>query len=278
METETRFELYIQNKLADNQKKELEARFRKDMAFKAMFEDYCQRRKENIDPSALSATETGLSGSTARSVSMNEVMEDIEKYGPSRATNADEREFLHTVREVSADYHEKRTSRVNLFAAAAIVLLVVLSTVFMFMHRKSSPETLYAANYLVYPYVLQTRGDQAPADPALVHGLDLYTQGEYKQAADILSKTSAIQQGSPLETLYLGVCYIETGNLQQAFAVLSRISSSSPNIASHQANWYLGLLCLKTNDIGKAKFYFSQEAGSNSAYAEKARLILKNLN
>lgn len=278
IETETWFELYIQGKLTDGQRTSFEVRLSKDQEFKAIFEEYCQRRMDNFYGSVKGAGDSFTQGSPKHSVSMKDIMDDIEQYGSSHAKTTDELEFLRKVREVSADAREKRVSRVKLYAAAAIVLLAVISTVILYTHHKSSPETLYAENYLAYPYVLQTRGDQAHTDPALVQGLYLYAQGEYKQAADILSKTDAIRQESPLETLYLGVCYIETGNLQQAFATLSTITSSSPNIATHQANWYLGLLCLKTNDIGKAKYYFSQEAGSNSAYAEKARLILKNLN
>ena len=278
IETETRFELYIQGKITGGQRASFEVRLREDKEFKAMFEAYRLQRNIHYIDSGKGAGELNLTGSSNHSVSMKDIIDDIEKYGPSRAKTTDELEFLRKVKEVSDNYREKRVSRVRIYAAAAVVLLAVLSTVLLFTHRNRSTETLYAANYKVYPYVLQTRGGDGIADPALLQGLSLYAQGEYRQAADILSKTEAIQKGSPLETLYLGICYIETGNLQQALAALSRITSSAPNIATHQANWYLGLLYLKTNDIGKSKYYFNQEAGSNSSYAEKSRLILKKLN
>ena len=118
-------------------------------------------------------------------------------------------------------------------------------------------------------------------DPVLMEikeCLDLYTAGNYKEAAAKFEQTAinAPQKDQWIIRLYWGICHLELNETKEALTYLNQVEPQSDY--GDQALWYRGLTHLKAQQIDAAKSVFRQIAKQeNSIYQKSANQILNQI-
>jgi len=69
----------------------------------------------------------------------------------------------------------------------------------------------------------------------------------------------------------------ETGKFKKAIASYQTVVKDKDNLFVEQAEWYIGLCYLQTENRKKAFKQFEQIANSQSYYSEKATAVLRKI-
>ncbi len=159
--------------------------------------------------------------------------------------------------------------------AAGIALLAAVS---FFLFRPGSPvshEELFAMQYAPYDASKELRTDaNIPTDllePAFAH----YDKGDYQSAREAFEQILLKYPSHPRATFYLGLCQLETGSLAEARASFQFVHDHGKNLYLSQSAWYLGLVCLKTNDKACVVKNLEPLTRKDNAYREGAEYILE---
>jgi hypothetical protein len=76
---------------------------------------------------------------------------------------------------------------------------------------------------------------------------------------------------------YSGVALQETGKYQNAIKEYNTVKINKDNLFVEQADWYIGLCYLQTNEDKKAFNQFSEIAKNSGFYKQKAQAILRKM-
>jgi anti-sigma-K factor RskA len=139
------------------------------------------------------------------------------------------------------------TFRRILYAAAAVIVLLLVALPFWLNNRDSqTPEQIFAAHFSV-PSVPEVR-DATPQA-----WREAYTKGDYQQAVASLNTLLADQTFTQRSeaSLYLGVSQLALGNASEALAAFQKVSQDSYDWES--AQWYSALALLKLGKKDEAK-------------------------
>jgi tetratricopeptide (TPR) repeat protein len=160
-----------------------------------------------------------------------------------------------------------------LFAAAAIVFIVLAAAYWSFFSGSKGNEKLYA-QYAVYPSLSVQRGGKDPVK-ALQDAITAYNNRNFTEALKGLN--SYLQTDSSDTELLLAekICLIETGDYQHAIDGLNNIVLKNEIFAS-QALWYKALAYLKQNNKTECKKVLSAIPSGADTYT-KARKLLEEL-
>ncbi len=155
-------------------------------------------------------------------------------------------------------------------AVAAVLLLIA---VFVLFPGQQSPEELFAQNYEPYEISLVQRGEDADA---LAKADEDYRSGNYQTAITSLETLLQNQPANAKLHLVLGICYLETDQLQQARDHFGLALNNG--LYKDKAQWYLALSYLKEGKIQLARSYLEPlREDQNSIYREKAAQLLKKI-
>jgi tetratricopeptide (TPR) repeat protein len=76
---------------------------------------------------------------------------------------------------------------------------------------------------------------------------------------------------------YSGVAYQETGQFDKAITSYQEVVKDKNNLFIEQAEWYIGLCYLQTENRKKAYKQFKRIADSDSYYQEKANAVIRKI-
>ncbi len=162
---------------------------------------------------------------------------------------------------------------ISLSAAAIIGAVILIGSLL----PSSDPEKLFDSYYTTFDAILPTtRGITNEADALYTSALKSYKSGDFRAAEAGFAKIDAkdLSEGSP--TFLLGLTCIELGKYNEAINYLSSAASGSDDNVK-EAGWYLGLVYLKTSDVGRASECFQTLAISPGFYSERSEKLLRRL-
>lgn len=159
------------------------------------------------------------------------------------------------------------------YAAAAVVLLSMVSLATYWYLLPPASEQLYATYYTVYPAQRITRGEDTTSYSV---GMRLYDNSEYAAAIPYLQQLATTDSLYDRTHLLLGNAYLQTGQLAKAQEVLSPVAASKDALLRQQGQWYLTLSYLKQNNISQARAIL-EELSLEGMYQKEAKEILNNL-
>lgn len=164
------------------------------------------------------------------------------------------------------------------FAAAAIGLLIIVTSVIYYLQNKTySNERLYSMYYEPYNKNIFTRIESGEPEGIFMQAMIKYADEDYENALDLFKRVPSTDDLILPAHFYSGISFMQTGQYHEAASSFLFIIKHLDNELIYQSEWYLGLCYLKTNETDKAFTQFKKITGSNSIYKENAEDILKNI-
>lgn len=139
------------------------------------------------------------------------------------------------------------------------------------LYKSQNPETskreqIYASYYAPYPNVIDpiTKGEQNHASVFQMYELKKYQQ--------VVSQLKDKSPKSTEETFYLANTYMATGKYKEASSLFLKTSESTTH--RDASNWYIALICIKSNKINCLPLFDEISKNKNSFYHQKATDLL----
>lgn len=217
------------------------------------------------------AAELGLYKEIDKAIQETGVMDLREKLGNiSRDINRGEKQKRSFAAKINS-------SRVAIATIAASLILLLGITGLVKRNSVSSDTQLYSQFFQPYQTTGIFRSGDALIDSKLTKALYKFNAEDYQSAIDLFSEVLSIDQNNPVSNFYSGMAYQETGKFNQALAAYGKVVQDRDNLFIEQAQWYIGLCYLQTDNRKKAYRQFKKIANSESFYSDKASAILKKI-
>jgi tetratricopeptide (TPR) repeat protein len=206
---------------------------------------------------------------------MHELVEGIKHAG--------RKNILAKLEEYESKFPEIEVSKTKLIniskqwyiGIAASIMVVVASSVLVYKFSSGSDtEGLYKEFYTSYPNIVNPTQRNDTSTYLINSGFKEYDLGNYEAAVEEFQKVLELSDGDVL--LYLGLSYMEIEKYEEAIIYLEKYLQTYTKF-EHQTNWYLALALIKINEVDKASSQLQKLTVSNSSYADKAKVILNQL-
>lgn len=170
-------------------------------------------------------------------------------------------------------------SRKKLFyAAATIALLLAIGGI---VKQLTQPDydnhQIFDKFYQPYEVTVTYRSGNTETDRMLLNALQKYEDGNYEQALVLFEQLLEKRKDDMSINLYSGISYIEVAKYQKATQSFQTIITDNNNLFIEQAEWYLAMCYLKTEDNKKAKELLDELIKKESYYKEMAEKIKDEL-
>lgn len=158
--------------------------------------------------------------------------------------------------------------------AASVILLLGITGI---MSRQSSRDKTYQKFYNRYEASGIVRSANLTANQALAEALQRFENKDYKAALDLFSEVVSRDQNNMVGHFYAGASLQETGKYKNAIKEYETVIIDKDNLFTEQAEWYIGLCYLQTNENKKAYKQFKKIAKNEGFYQQKAQSILSKI-
>lgn len=157
---------------------------------------------------------------------------------------------------------QSKTIRLRYFAVAASVAIIVSLGVWFLLINNDTKKDLYAGYYKPDPGLMTVMGstDNYVFEKAMVS----YRNGEYRDAINSWKEQSAGNPSSDTLAYFLGAAYQAAGITDSAKIYLGKIAAQTESSFYKDANWYMALLYLKTNNRAEALSHLKLSANSKT--------------
>lgn len=160
--------------------------------------------------------------------------------------------------------------------AASLVLMIGLRS--LMLESGSSPnEELYAAYYRSYEGSGVARSGNGSIDNTLTIALQKFNARDYESALSLFRQVISYDATNPVGHFYSGVSYQETGRFVKAIEEYELVVKDKDNLFVEQAEWYIGLCYLQTQERRKAYLQMDQISKQNGYYSKKAEAIIRKM-
>jgi tetratricopeptide (TPR) repeat protein len=158
---------------------------------------------------------------------------------------------------------------------AIVILLVLLPMV-----RQSGNPYLSMLTFEKVPYQeYHTRAGitPSPMSPLFSMGMQAYNEGNYKDAAAILSEATVESPANWSGWFFLGVSYFMDGQAKPAIDALLKADSLNRYAMEIEVKWYLAQAYLLNNDPDGALPYLQWLAEKPGEYSSKAKDLINKI-
>jgi len=161
--------------------------------------------------------------------------------------------------------------------AAVIAALVLIGSITMLTRKNMSNDEILNHYYKAYEPPTSQRSAQAAPDADFTLALELYNTHDYGKAAILFNKVLENKPNDMQVVLLQGVANFEEKNYPEAKQSFDKVIDNRDNLFVDQAQWYLALCYLQTNETEKAKKLFKMIGNENGIYRNDAIKIFKGL-
>ncbi|MDP2335843.1 MAG: hypothetical protein Q8N05_05250, partial [Bacteroidota bacterium] len=180
---------------------------------------------------------------------------------------------------------EKQTERsfAGKFTARKIILSSVAASLILLMgitgllSRQSSEAELYQDFHTTYQTSGISRSVSMTTDQTLSIAMQKFDNQEYETALNLLNDVISRNKNNMVGHFYAGAALQETGRYQNAIREYETVIVDKDNLFTQQAEWYIGLCYLQTNENKKAYQQFKKIAKNEGFYQQKAQAILRKM-
>lgn len=195
----------------------------------------------------------------------------------------DLREQLENIHEtISADSipYERRLHRNKVLWAsvASVAVLITLSILAYFlMFRTYSNEKLFNMYYEKYEGSSIVRSGIINPDDIFTQAVQSYNNNDYDRAVILFEQVLEKDSLNMTANMDLGISKMEKEKYDEAKKPFKSIINHNDNLFVEQAEWYLALCYLVTNNTARAKDLFEKILNNSSYNYKKAGEILQKL-
>jgi tetratricopeptide (TPR) repeat protein len=171
--------------------------------------------------------------------------------------------------------NSKKTTYVKY--AAVFAGLILIGSITLFSGKSLTGEKIMKRYYKVYEPPTSSRSAQTGTDADFTLALEFYNTHDYEKAAVLFSKVLENKPNDMQTVLLKGVANFEEKKYPEAKQSFGRVIDDKDNLYIDQAQWYLALCYLNTDETDKAKQLFKLIGKENGIYKNDARKILRGL-
>lgn len=159
--------------------------------------------------------------------------------------------------------------------AAVITGLVVIGSLYLMSVRKESPEKIFSDNYKAPDISETTRSgsNETILDPAI----ECLNKGEYEKALEGFRSYLANHPATPKLEFLSGAAYLGKKDYPDAQTSFKAVIKKTDNLYIEEANWYLAMCYLKTNDLSAAKDILNKLSKYDGIHKQQAKRVLRHL-
>ncbi len=168
-------------------------------------------------------------------------------------------------------------TRVAIATVAASLMLLLSITGLISRNRSASNTELYSQYYESYEATGIFRSGDAIVDNKISQGLHQFNAQKYDEALTLFNEVLATDESNPVANFYTAMALQQKGEFDQAVDTYKKVIKAGSNLFMEQAEWYIGLCYLQTDNRKKAYSQFKRLAESESYYSEKATAILRKI-
>ncbi|MFH0761701.1 MAG: hypothetical protein V2A67_09395 [Bacteroidota bacterium] len=135
-------------------------------------------------------------------------------------------------------------------SAAAVVIMLITGTVILKQSSNSGTDQAYAGLFQPYEAVSVTRGPAENVDIIRNTAIELYNEGDFLQAGNLLDAIICNGETSKLIRVYAGACALHNGDSDKGINYLANWDRTEPTYID--AQWFLAGCYLDKKEWGKA--------------------------
>ena len=180
-------------------------------------------------------------------------------------------------KEQSFSFVKMPSSRAAIATVAASLMLIFSIAGVISRNNKADGDELYSQYHETYQATGIFRSGDAILDSKLTKALHKFNSQEYESALHLFREVLEQDQNNPVSNFYAGMAHQETGKFDQAIRAYQTVIRDKDNLFVEQAQWYIGLCYLQTENRKKAFRQFKQIANSDSFYQQKANAVLRRI-
>jgi hypothetical protein len=158
--------------------------------------------------------------------------------------------------------------------AASLILLLGITGI---LTRQASQDKIYQKFYTAYPINGINRSANEAADPTFVAAQQKLEKQDFDAAISLFREVTSRNQNNMVAHFYTGAALQETGKYYDAIDEFNKVILNKDNLFTEQAQWYIGLCFLQTNDNKKAYKQFKKLAENQGFYQANAQAILRKM-
>lgn len=158
---------------------------------------------------------------------------------------------------------------------AAAVFVVVAGIIGVQLMQKPTGDHLFTNYYTTYPNVIAPNERTAGTNPNLSRAFSYYENKDYAKA---VAAFETIEDSSiaPSLSLYIGISLLELGKEAAAIEQFKKTILAKSAVGDI-AQWYLGLVYIKMNQVDLAKPLLLKTANTDNPFTDKAKHLCNDL-
>lgn len=188
------------------------------------------------------------------------------------------KERIRNIHEAEIKYSVNRRKQPRFWslAVATFITIVVLGLSIWLWLRPVNAEKLYAAYYEPYALNFGTRSMETEQQIAMAGSL--YNAKKFKEALPIFEQVLAANPADSKAQFALGICYLESGQFDQAMAQFDKLKGKKDPLFGEQALWYSAMVKLKQGDTTGCKAILQTILlDEDNYFYEKAKTLLSSI-
>jgi tetratricopeptide (TPR) repeat protein len=161
--------------------------------------------------------------------------------------------------------------------AAVLAVLVLLGSITLFPGKNLNSEKIMKQYYKAYEPPTVQRSAQSETDADFTLALEFYNTHDYEKAAILFTKVLENKPNDMQTVLLQGVSNFEDKKYPEAKKSFGKVIDDKNNLYVDQAQWYLALCYLNTNETARAKQLFKIIGNEGGIYKNDAIKIYRGL-
>ena len=166
---------------------------------------------------------------------------------------------------------------ITLRYAAVITGLIILGSLALFNGRNMTADDIFNRYYKPYDIASVSRSLNVASNSDYSTAIEYYNVHDYRNAALYFSKVLSSDSRYMESTMLYGIANFEEKNYPVAKQSFRKVIDNNDNLFLEDAQWYLALCYLKTDEKAKAVDQLTLINNSGSLYSNNARKILRKL-
>jgi TolA-binding protein len=161
--------------------------------------------------------------------------------------------------------------------AAVIAVLILIGSLVIIPGRKLSSSEIMNRYYTAYEPTTGQRSMQAKTNEDFTQALEYYKTHDYRNAAFYFTKVVESEPKDMYATLLNGISNFEDSKYRDAKQSFGKVIEDNKNLYIDQAQWYLALCYLRTDEKNKAVQLLGIISNEDGFYAMNAKKIIRKL-
>jgi tetratricopeptide (TPR) repeat protein len=171
--------------------------------------------------------------------------------------------------------NSKKTAFIR--SAAVIAGIVLIGSIALYSGKNLNSEKIMKRYYKAYEPPTSQRSALAGTDAEFTLALEFYNTHDYQNAAILFSRMLEKKPNDMQTALLKGVSNFEEKKYPEAKQSFGKVIDDKNNLYIDQAQWYLALCYLNTNETDKAKQLFRIIGNESGIYKKDAKKIIRGL-